>query len=189
MNIYKVLNNQFFSLNRYSLVPIRFKDRYSIMKWRNEQIFHLRQVKLLRKHDQDEYFKNVVSKLFDKEHPNQLLFSLMEEDVCIGYGGLVHINWIDKTAEISFIMDTLLEENNFEKIWEVYLSLIEKVAFEELRFSRIYTFDYDVRPHLYLVLGKAGFKEEARLKNHYLYGNLYVDVLIHSKINCNAKIS
>ena len=109
MNIYKVLNNQFFSVDRYSLVPIRFEDRYSIMNWRNEQIFHLRQVKLLNKRDQDEYFKNVVSKLFDKEHPNQLLFSLIQEDVCIGYGGLVHINWVDKTAEISFIMDTLLE--------------------------------------------------------------------------------
>jgi RimJ/RimL family protein N-acetyltransferase len=185
MNIYKVLNNQFFSVDRYSLVPIRFEDRYSIMNWRNEQIFHLRQVKLLNKRDQDEYFKNVVSKLFNKEHPNQLLFSLIQEDVCIGYGGLVHINWVDKTAEISFIMDTLLEEINFDKIWEVYLSLIEKVAFQELKLNRIYTFAYDVRPHLYVVLQRAGFKQESRLKNQYLHDNKYVDALIHSKFNYN----
>ena len=189
MSIYKVLNNQVFSFNKYSLVPIRMIDRYNIMKWRNDQIFHLRQDKLLNKFDQDLYFKNVVTKLFGKKKPNQVLFSLLEEDICIGYGGLVHINWIDKTAEISFIMDTLLEENNFDRIWLIYLALIEKVAFEELKFSKIYTYAFDIRPHLYEVLETAGFNQESRLNNQYLNKNEYVDVIIHSKFNCNDKIS
>ena len=44
-NSYKVLkNNFFFHFNDFSLVPIRLEDRFEIMKWRNEQIFHLRQI-------------------------------------------------------------------------------------------------------------------------------------------------
>ncbi|MBK8827806.1 MAG: GNAT family N-acetyltransferase, partial [Saprospiraceae bacterium] len=83
------------------------------MKWRNEQMYHLRQSKLLTVDDQERYFTNVVAHLFDKEQPDQILFSYIEGDVCIGYGGLVHINWIDKNAELSFIMDTKLESNHF----------------------------------------------------------------------------
>ena len=43
-----------------------------------------------------------------------VLFNYLHNGKCIGYGGLVHINWIDKNAEVSFIMDTELEENYFE---------------------------------------------------------------------------
>ena len=76
MKRYKVLQKQIYSENTYSLVPIRFEDRMVIMKWRNEQIYHLRQSKLLTEEDQKNYFKNVVSKLFDQEQPDQILFSL-----------------------------------------------------------------------------------------------------------------
>jgi len=112
---YKCLNQNEFNFNEYKIVPIRFEDRLDIMKWRNEQIYHLRQVKPLTIDDQNNYFNNVISKLFEQEKPNQLLFSFLKNDVCIGYGGLVHINWIDKNAEISFIMNTELEEDYFEK--------------------------------------------------------------------------
>ena len=53
--------------------------------------------------------------------------------MCIGYGSLIHINWIDKNAEISFIMDTALEENNFQTYWRNALTLIERLAFEYLK--------------------------------------------------------
>src|SRR5690554_6066540 len=109
MNSYKALNKQSFRVGKFSLVPVRFEDRLSIMQWRNEQIYHLRQHKPLTEQDQENYFKNVVSGLFESEKPNQLLFSFLKGGQCIGYGGLVHINWLDQHAEISFIMDTSLE--------------------------------------------------------------------------------
>jgi hypothetical protein len=74
MNTYKALNKQFFSNGRYSLVPIRFEDRYNIMQWRNEQIYHLRQAKPLTQEDQDAYFENVVAKLFDQEQINMRFY-------------------------------------------------------------------------------------------------------------------
>ena len=87
------------------------------MKWRNEQIYHLRQKRPLSADDQENYFANVVNKLFDQDKPEQILFSFLQGDTCIGYGGLVHINWVDNNAEISFIMDTGLEKEHFEKYW------------------------------------------------------------------------
>ena len=136
MKFYKVLHNQKFTNDEFSIVPIRYEDRMSILQWRNEQIYHLRQDSPLNKEDQEIYFKTVVNKLFDQEHPSQLLFSYMENDVCIGYGGLVHINWIDKNAEVSFIMNTELEKDYFSKHWSVFLKLIELVAFKELKLDR-----------------------------------------------------
>ncbi|MGI6469963.1 MAG: GNAT family N-acetyltransferase [Paludibacteraceae bacterium] len=180
-NQYKVLNKSRFCIDKYSLVPIRFEDRYDIMKWRNDQIYHLRQSEPLTKESQDNYFKNVVSELFDKEKPDQILFSYLKDGECIGYGGLVHINWIDRNAEISFIMKTELEEKEFKKHWGIYLELLEEVAFKELKLHKIYTYAFDLRSHLYDILLNADFKEEAVLKQHVFFNDSYINVIIHSK--------
>lgn len=185
MNSYQSLSKQIFESEKYKIVPVRYKDRINIMKWRNEQIYHLRQNKPLTPEDQENYFNNTVAKLFDQEQPNQILFSYLENDTCIGYGGLVHINWIDKNAEISFIMNTDLEKNNFEKHWCIYLKLIEKVAFKELNFHKIYVYSFNLRPHLYDLLASCGYSEDARLKDHCLFDNKYIDVLIYSKFSIN----
>ena len=56
MRSYKVLSKQSFLEGDYSLIPLRNEDRYRIMNWRNEQIFHLRQSELLTKEKIDEGF-------------------------------------------------------------------------------------------------------------------------------------
>jgi len=180
---YSCLQNQNFHSDAYSLVPIRMEDRWDIMKWRNEQIYHLRQQKSLTESDQELYFNTVVANLFLEEKPNQILFSYLENDQCIGYGGLVHINWVDKHAEISFIMNTELEKDQFAFHWKTYLGLIEKVAFLELKFHKVFTYVFDLRPHLYEVLGSLGYVQEARMKEHCFFDGNYIDVLIHSKWN------
>jgi RimJ/RimL family protein N-acetyltransferase len=178
---YKSLKKQVFNFENFKLVPIRLEDRYLIMNWRNEQIYHLRQNVSLSKEMQDLYFNNVIIKIFKESNPDQILFSMLENENCIGYGGLVHINWVDRNAEISFIMDTKLECTRFNEIWEIYLKLIGEVAFQTLFLHKIHTYAFDLRPHLYQVFLDAGFIEEARLKEHCVFENEYKDVLIHSK--------
>jgi RimJ/RimL family protein N-acetyltransferase len=182
LRTYKVLLQQKFSSGEFSLVPIRSGDRYDIMKWRNQQMYHLRQSAPLTVEDQNYYFDNVVSELFDKEQPDQLLFSFLQNDVCIGYGGLVHINWIDKNAEISFIMDTSLEEYLFQKHWTSYLKLIEKLAFEDMNFHKLFVYAFDLRPHLYKMLKSNSYFLDGVLTEHCFYEGKYVDVVIHSKL-------
>lgn len=180
---YRALNTNTFSKGKYSIVPIRYEDRFKIMKWRNEQIYHLRQREPLTKEDQDNYFENVVSEIFDNEKPNQILFSYLKNGECIGYGGLVHINWIDKNAEISFVMKTSLEELEFETHWICFLNLIEKIAFLELNFCKIFTYAYDLRPRLYIALEKSSYNQEAILLNHKKIDDVFRDVIVHSKYN------
>jgi RimJ/RimL family protein N-acetyltransferase len=185
VRVYKCLSKQSYSLNEYQIVPIRDEDRYDIMKWRNEQIYHLRQSKPLDKESQDRYFDIVISKLFETENPNQILFSYLENGVCIGYGGLVHINWIDKNAEISFIMNTELEEFKFKSNWVVFLKLIEEIAFNVIYFHKIFTSSFDLRPMLYVALEENDFSQEAVLKEHVFFENKFINLVIHSKININ----
>ena len=65
---YKSLDLADVTDGQYKIVPIRYEDRFDIMKWRNEQMYHLRQSKPLSEDDQERYFTDVVSQLFDKEH-------------------------------------------------------------------------------------------------------------------------
>ena len=184
VNRYKVLKkNNLFSKDDFTIVPIRYEDRYKIMKWRNEQMYHLRQNKTLTKKNQDDYFLNIIRSQFDEEKPNQVLFSFLEKNVCIGYGGLVHMNWIDKNAELSFIMETKLEDLYFDFYWSNFIFLIKKIAFNNLGLKKIYVYSYDLREKLYKTLLNNKFKEEARLKSHYMFNENYVDVYIHSLFN------
>lgn len=189
MKEYKVLNQQVYSKDQYSIVPIRHDDRYDIMKWRNEQMYHLRQRTSLTKDAQDQYFNSVVAELLKQDKPEQILFSFLKNDVCIGYGGLVHINWTDNNAEISFIMESSLEEKYFEFHWQVFLGLIEQVGFNELNLYKIFTYAFDIRPKLYNALEKNGYYKDAVLKSHCLHDDNYIDVLIHAKINASIRFA
>ena len=77
MREYKCLSKQSYSIYEYQIVPIRNEDKYDIMQWRNEQIYHLRQSKPLDKESQNHYFNNVIARLFEKESPDQILFSYL----------------------------------------------------------------------------------------------------------------
>ena len=181
MNTYRALKSQVFSEDQYSIVPLRYKDRMDILKWRNEQIYHLRQEKLLTVIDQENYFKNIVNKLFNKNQPSQLLFSYLKGETCIGYGGLVHVNWVDRNAEVSFIMNTELENEYFSMHWKIFLGLIEQVAFKDLKLFKIFTYAFDLRPKLYKVLEKESWLKEAVLKRHFCFNGNFKDIVIHSK--------
>ena len=179
---YQCLNQNEFSKDNYKIVPLRYEDRIEIMKWRNEQLYHLRQAEPLTEESQDNYFRTTVVSLFEQENPNQILFSYLKDGVCIGYGGLVHINWIDKNAEISFIMKTELELIEFDSHWSNYLELIENVGFEQFELHKLFVYAFDLRPHLYDTLLKSNYFRDATLKEHRYFNGKFSDVIIHSKL-------
>lgn len=182
MRRYKCLMQGDYQLNEFNLIPIRDEDKMSIMQWRNEQIDILRQKEPLTEKKQELYFRNVVEKLFEQEKPDQLLFSFLENGNLIGYGGLVHIDWESKNAEISFLTATTrnTDRTQFINDWKTYLIILKKIAFLHLDFIKIYTYSYDIRPNLYQALLESGFTEEATLKNHICIKNKLQNVLIHS---------
>lgn len=183
MSTYRVLQQrQEFSVDDYSIVPIKFEDRFDIMKWRNDQIDILRQKKTLTEQEQDEYFNTIVLKLFEQEFPKQLLFSYLKNGKTIGYGGLVHIDWSNKNAEISFLLDTKLNTiDNYLDTFSKFLVLMEEVA-THLKLHKIYTFGYDVADYRFEPLQQANYDLEAVLKEHIRVGNKLCDVKIYSRI-------
>ncbi|MEQ8363067.1 MAG: GNAT family N-acetyltransferase [Cyclobacteriaceae bacterium] len=179
---YKCMPGDEFGNDKFKLIPIRDIDKYSIMQWRNEQIDVLRQEKILTKENQDKYFKNVVDKLFEQDNPNQLLFSFFEKDVLIGYGGLVHIDWVNKNAEVSFLTETIRNKAQGQIItdWKNFLITLIKVISLHLNLIKVYTYAFDLRPFLYSAFIESGFIEEARLKKHVVVAGNTHDVVIHS---------
>jgi RimJ/RimL family protein N-acetyltransferase len=185
MRRYKCFNENVFSEGVYSLLPIRDEDKYDILNWRNSQIDILRQQSPLTKDQQDNYFKTVISQLFEQEQPSQLLWSFLLEGKLIGYGGLVHIDWEAKHGEISFLLcnDRNNDIDKFKKDWQIFLKLIIKVAFNELKFHKIHTYAYDIRDYYFEVMYDEGFEKEGQLKDHILINGKLTDILILSKFN------
>jgi len=186
MRKYKCLSNTEWSSNEYKLVPIRTEDKYEILNWRNSQIEILRQKEEISKEQQDFYFANVVEKLFEEELPKQLLFSFLQNDFLIGYGGLVHMDWNSRNAEISFLTETERNSDDFlfTKDFKNYLKLISELAFIELNFYKLHTTVYDVSQRIkYIeVIKQVGFLLEGHLKKHVLINNQLKDVFIYSKL-------
>ena len=103
MSRIKILKKNNYSTNEISVCCLRYEDIMPIRDWRNSQIKFLRQTKNITKIEQENYYKNVVTKDHSKVNPDQILFSILKKSVCIGYGGLVHIDWDNKNSEISFL--------------------------------------------------------------------------------------
>jgi RimJ/RimL family protein N-acetyltransferase len=186
---YKCLKQEVFSNSNFKIVPIRYKDRLDIMKWRNEQMYHLRQNKLLTLKDQNNYFDNVVTKLFNQDEPNQILFSYLENDICIGYGGLVNISWHDKRAEMSFLLNTDLTKDIhiYESYFFTYIDLLKEITFEYLKFNKLFTETYDFREGHIRILEKKKFVLEGELKQHISLNNKYYSSLIHAILKDEKK--
>jgi RimJ/RimL family protein N-acetyltransferase len=181
---YKVLPKSERISGNFEIRVLRKQDIYEIMEWRNEQIQFLRQSTKLTKEDQKKYYESIIEPSFSCNKPDLILFSFLKEGKLVGYGGLVHINWTDRTAEISFLIKTSLSEKYFSKFWNIFLNLIETVAFEELYLDKLFTYSYNIRPQLYPILESNGYSREARLKmQHQIYGFGYVDGIYHSKFS------
>lgn len=180
-NRYVCLKTDRYQSNDYSLVPLRAEDIFLIKQWRNEQIRILRQKRPLTDADQQRYYEEVIQPTFSVACPDQILFSFLYQHKLIGYGGLVHMDWESKRAEVSFLLDTTRSAQiaTHEKDFTAYLHLIKTVAFEDLHFHRLHTETFNIRDHHVAIMEKNGFIREGRMKDHVMIDNQFVDALIH----------
>lgn len=178
---FECLKHDRYFFQEYSILPLRKKDMQSIRKWRNDQIDVLRQNQFLTEEDQIEYFNTVIKRTYDEKEPECMLFSLMLKNTCIGYGGLTNIDWISKSAEVSFLLDTnqIMESKVYRKHFLAFLNMIISLIFVELEFNRLFSETYDIRPLHIKILEEVGFKLERRLKKHVYIKGSFVDSLIH----------
>lgn len=185
--------------NDTRILPVKYEHRIKIMNWRNEQLFHLRQKNILNINDQDLYYTNVVGPLFKENKPNQLLFSILYQNNLVGYGGLVHLNWIDKNCELSFLVKTnILNEHekefdtvNIKTIYQIILSdfilCMREITFKHLKFNRLFTETYSFRKNHLKTLEMNNFKFEGNQREKVLISGKYIDSYFHSIIKDDEK--
>jgi hypothetical protein len=101
------------------------KNIYKIREWRNAQMEFLRQKTTLSVEDQEEWWDRYVTDLAspDSYHPPNLLCAIYRNQEFIGYGGLVHINWDEKEAEVSFLLNP--EITNYAEIYHHFINLLK----------------------------------------------------------------
>jgi RimJ/RimL family protein N-acetyltransferase len=135
------------------------------------------------------YYQQMVVPLFSREHPSQLLFSLLLDNKCIGYGGIVHISWSNLRGEISFLVDPerLKIDGIYREDFSAFLAMIKEVAFEHLGFNRIFTETFDIRDEHIGILEASGFLREGRLREHVMIGGSFVDAVMHGFIKTDYK--
>ena len=163
--------------NGYHLKTIQPENIEQIRIWRNAQTDVLRQQHLITPEEQQAYFDQHIWPTLTDEHPKQILLSFFKNDKIIGYGGLVHVNWDSKHAEISFLADPT--DNNYEENFTNFLELLCQVAFLELKLHRLYTETFAYRTAHVQILEKAGFKPEGKLREHTQKRNQWQDSLLH----------
>jgi hypothetical protein len=77
MTKYKCLEKQHYFNNDYSIAPLREADIFLIKKWRNEQMDILRQAQEISDIEQQQYYDNVIAKLFVQDHYRMINIKLI----------------------------------------------------------------------------------------------------------------
>ena len=161
------------------LVPIRKKDIEKIRIWRNQQREVLRQNNFLTKKEQENYFDKTIKPSFKEKTPKMILFSIIQKEKCIGYGGLVHIDWKAKRGEISFLSETKRSNTILKKDFENFLEMILEVGFQDLKLNKITTETFAFREDIIKILENRGFEKEGILKDQVLKKGKYYNSFLH----------
>ena len=181
---YSILNSENYSFKNYTLVPLRYDDIFKIKQWRNEQLNILRQNKILTDIEQENYYQELIDKSFFNPNPNEILFSFLLDGKCIGYGGVVYIDWKNKSAEISFINETKrsAETQTYHNDFTTFITILFKITFSELLFNKLTTETYGIRKNTLQILDNLGFHlkkidEKKILINDKLYNSFHHEYL------------
>jgi RimJ/RimL family protein N-acetyltransferase len=182
--MYKILKNIKYKNGDYNLAPFRSQDIYKIKDWRNNQINVLRQKIELTDEDQKHYYHNVIKQTFNNPIPQQMLFSFLLRSKCIGYGGLTNIDWESRRAELTFLLDDKRATNNsiYRQDFSIFISFIKQLVFDDLKFNRIFTETFDIRPLHISILELNGFVLEGRMRQHIVINGEFFDSLLHGFI-------
>lgn len=157
------------------------RDIESIRRWRNAQMEVLRQSEIITVIQQHRYFAEHVWPDKRRDRPGQILLAIERHDHLIGYGGLVHICWPDRRAEVSFLLDPSVESMSQMRamVFTRYLRLVQQLAFCDLQMSRLWTETYAFRFDHINTLESVGFRHEGRLRGHVLMNTGPIDSIVH----------
>ncbi|MCP1500408.1 RimJ/RimL family protein N-acetyltransferase [Pseudomonas migulae] len=186
---YQVMPNPRLSDGVLDLRAVQPADIEAIRQWRNAQMDVLRQTAPISPEQQERYFVEQVWPQTESLEPSQVLVTLERAGVLIGYGGLVHISWPNRRAEVSFLLTPELEKNSDELIalFSRFLDLMKQLAFGDLGLRRLCTETFEHRTRHIATLEASGFRCEGRLREHVLVDGRPMDSFAHGLLACEWK--
>ena len=181
---YRCLPRQLVQDGDRRLSTIQPEDFQAIRLWRNAQLAILRQRAPISGPEQTAYVERVILPAYGQAQPEQILFAYRLRGTLIGYGGLVHIDWPARRAEVSFLLDPARSADPLVHAADLraFLAVLRHFAFGDLGLNRLWTEIWAVRPHHVAALEAAGLRLEGRLRQHAWSEGTLVDALIHGML-------
>lgn len=160
-----------------SLAEVVEDDVERIRIWRNQQIRVLRQKAPITREDQRAYWARV------RDREDLELFSLLTrtDGQHVGYCGLTNIVPRARRAEVSFLLETSIEEGSdrYREYFADALRMLVRWAFAQRQLHRLFTETYAFRSRHMDVLEGVGFRREGVLRDHVYEDGQYHDSIIH----------
>jgi RimJ/RimL family protein N-acetyltransferase len=158
--------------------PAHIED---IRRWRNAQLDVLRQASPLEPEQQRAYYAQHIWPEKASATPRNVLLSIHERDRLIGYGGLVHLSWPYRRAEVSFLLDPALarDEGAHAARFVRFMRLMQRLAFSDLGFVRLTSETYAFRTAHIATLERCGFVREGVLRDHVVVDGARCDAVLH----------
>jgi RimJ/RimL family protein N-acetyltransferase len=156
------------------LHPISREHILPIMDYRNAQMDILRQYRHLNEEDQDRWFASLTT---DR---SQVQFSMYLNKQFCGYCGLTNIDYINRRAEISFLING--QPNDTEVTFCTAIHLLCDFGFNNLGMNKIYTETFAFREAHIRTLGVCGFITEGILRMHQFKKGKFHDSIIQSML-------
>ena len=154
-------------------------DLAQIKKWRNEQQSICRYWKPLTDDNQEDWYFT-----YSDKDAREVIFAIRYtlddgSDVLIGYTGLVYIDWLNRRAEYSILVD-LNYHSNYDEIFQKTTDFIVDYGFNSLNLNKITTETFSHRTHQIELLEKYGFERQGVLKDHIYKDGKYWDSHLHA---------
>lgn len=178
---YKCMPTTRISDGTFSVQAVQPRHIEYIRQWRNAQMDVLRQPTVITPEEQEAYYRKDIWPDMCSPQPENILLAYKENGNLIGYGGLVHIAWEHRRAEISFLLDTKLAgtRDDYTLYFPAFLRLMKALAFDNLGLDRLCTETYAIRKDYIVALEVSGFQREGVLKHHVRISKHPVDSFVH----------
>lgn len=186
---YQVMPNPTLSDGVLGLRAVQPTDIEAIRQWRNAQMDVLRQTAPISPEQQVRYFAEHVWPQAASPEPSQILLALESAEGLIGYGGLVHISWPNRRAEVSFLLtpDREKKPEILIALFSRFLGLMKQLAFDDLGLRRLCTETFAHRTRHIAALEASGFCCEGRLREHVLVDGNPTDSFAHGLLASDWK--
>ncbi|OGC22602.1 hypothetical protein A3J90_06985 [candidate division WOR-1 bacterium RIFOXYC2_FULL_37_10] len=152
------------------------EDLALLRDWRNEEQLRrlFREYRLLNMLNQMRWFEHIsISKLDD-------MFIVLMDDAPVGICGLTHINWKDRSAEISYYLGKKTNSVTDVALGIGVYDFLKKKCFDEYNLNRLWGEAWAFNQGGIKLALKCGFKQEGVLRQTVFWDGKYWDSVIVS---------